>query len=540
MTITIPGGANTPAGGICVPCITGILELETNLAAVCWDTGPDGENATDQPLGDVHVRLKSDKGVWIPAIRSGTGPVEDNGDGRKLGHIKFAGLAPGEYTIRATKVGFARPKVEPKVVISPSATTKASISMRRSGMPCNRKHPVSAGVNEGPSIWLPVFWFPWGEPWVLWLRDFAWAGALTLMILGLMGDNLALTCYTAMYVGILNGVIFGEVLGALSLVGALFSFVVLLLTLAGAFVVEPLGVLAVPPLLSALSCANWLGFTWGHLAGRYDKYKHVTIARFAIWPSVFGGLLAAAIMWTYTSSFWWSLLALALGDLSATVTSAMAHIFRNEGKTKAQHFKPGFLLPFAGERYCVQGMRGMISHHEKQEFAYDFAIPEGSPVLACMEGHVVAYKEDRDGTDFLDNNSFANYVEVKHRDGSVAVYMHGKKDGVTSVNPGWVAHASAKGTGDYTRFATNVYVQAGQHLCEAGNVGVSMFSHIHLIMKKGPGDAANAGMARKYAAPLFDDKDVARHKGRCRNMRKYRSDNVNRGTVNIPADLQGY
>jgi murein DD-endopeptidase MepM/ murein hydrolase activator NlpD len=63
-------------------------------------------------------------------------------------------------------------------------------------------------------------------------------------------------------------------------------------------------------------------------------------------------------------------------------------------------------------------------HHidERNRFAFDFAMPLGSPVLASAAGVVVATKQDTIGPTGRDEDD--NLVAIRHADGMVTVYRH--------------------------------------------------------------------------------------------------------------------
>jgi len=63
------------------------------------------------------------------------------------------------------------------------------------------------------------------------------------------------------------------------------------------------------------------------------------------------------------------------------------------------------------------------------KYAIDFMVPKGTPVLSARGGKVVRIKQDSDkwGLDkkFLND---ANYVTIKHEDGTYAEYLHLEKN----------------------------------------------------------------------------------------------------------------
>ena len=91
-----------------------------------------------------------------------------------------------------------------------------------------------------------------------------------------------------------------------------------------------------------------------------------------------------------------------------------------------------YVLPYgAGESYLVvQGncTPGTHSPGSRDAYAYDFSMPIGTPVIAARAG-VVGELEER----YEDRNgvaSQANYVLLRHTDGTAAVYFHLTQNGV--------------------------------------------------------------------------------------------------------------
>jgi murein DD-endopeptidase MepM/ murein hydrolase activator NlpD len=92
-----------------------------------------------------------------------------------------------------------------------------------------------------------------------------------------------------------------------------------------------------------------------------------------------------------------------------------------------------YAMPFGPGRYVVmQGPRGTFSHSagSGSENAVDWTVPEGTIVCAAREGRVVGVRQDSNigGADQR-FRPFANYVIVKHADGTFAEYVHLQKDG---------------------------------------------------------------------------------------------------------------
>jgi len=125
-----------------------------------------------------------------------------------------------------------------------------------------------------------------------------------------------------------------------------------------------------------------------------------------------------------------------------------------------------YAMPFGPGRYVLmQGPRGTYSHFagSGNENAVDWGVPEGTIVLAAREGRVVGVRDDStfSGTD-PKFKPLANYVIIKHADGTFADYHHLKTGG-----------ALVK-LGDE--------VKVGQPIGLSGNTGYSTKPHLHFAV----------------------------------------------------------
>lgn len=121
-------------------------------------------------------------------------------------------------------------------------------------------------------------------------------------------------------------------------------------------------------------------------------------------------------------------------------------------------------LPFAtGSKYrIVQGYGGLFSH--KNIAAIDFDMPVGTPIHAAREGIIYGYKDDSNvGGPFTGYKNKANYIIIKHSDGSFGCYWHLQFHGVL-VKDGVVAK--------------------GQIIGYSGNTGFIFKPHLHFSVKK--------------------------------------------------------
>lgn len=124
-----------------------------------------------------------------------------------------------------------------------------------------------------------------------------------------------------------------------------------------------------------------------------------------------------------------------------------------------------YTLPYpkGKTKLLVQGYDSWFSHRGR--LGLDFKMDQGSPVLAARDG-VVAGIEESFSKGGVNKKYFrkANYVMVRHSDGTQAYYGHLQHNGV-------VVHV-----GDT--------VHVGQLLAYSGSTGYSAFPHLHFIVWK--------------------------------------------------------
>lgn len=130
------------------------------------------------------------------------------------------------------------------------------------------------------------------------------------------------------------------------------------------------------------------------------------------------------------------------------------------GDPASEHRKSTvYAIPFGGSKsYRLgQGPDGAFSHRGK--YAYDFQVPEGTPVLAARAGIVSFVREgsERGGPDrrLLDE---ANSVVVYHDDGTFAAYTHLRPNVVAKVGQ---------------------FVHVGELLGWSGSTGFTQGPHLH-------------------------------------------------------------
>jgi murein DD-endopeptidase MepM/ murein hydrolase activator NlpD len=151
----------------------------------------------------------------------------------------------------------------------------------------------------------------------------------------------------------------------------------------------------------------------------------------------------------------------------------------------------GFRLPFKlGTSATVeQGWNTSFSHNGKAAYAYDFAVPLGTPVVAAADG-VVSYVHDGEracgGAELLMK---ANIVVIDHADGSATQYGHLSTIGVKEGQA----------------------VLAGQQIGTSGDTGYSQcLPHLHFA-RQAQGGAVTQSVPiyfQGYASQEFHDGDV--------------------------------
>jgi murein DD-endopeptidase MepM/ murein hydrolase activator NlpD len=146
-------------------------------------------------------------------------------------------------------------------------------------------------------------------------------------------------------------------------------------------------------------------------------------------------------------------------------------------------------LPYApGEAYPVsQGFHGKYSHTGGDCYSIDFKMPEGTHVLAARDGMVVGVKDDSDvGGGDKKYEWDANYILIKHSDGTLGHYVHLQKGGV--------------------RVKIGQMVKVGDWIGLSGTTGYSTGPHLHFAVFKAQSGKERQTLPIKYhTAPLLAD-----------------------------------
>lgn len=192
-----------------------------------------------------------------------------------------------------------------------------------------------------------------------------------------------------------------------------------------------------------------------------------------------------------------------LEAFSVSITSSQA-------RPKASPYK----LPYpAGMAYLVtQGNdtgKAGGTHYGIAEFAFDFGMGGGDPVVVSREGRVLYVKDDsNEGGCHPFYGNKANYVVIDHGDGSSALYLHLKYKSVVVQEEEWVEQGQVIASAD-----------ASGYVC--GRTG----NHLHFQIQKTP--KSRQHWYTQSMTISFSDEDVLAKEpdGIPKTGRKYESDN---------------
>jgi Peptidase family M23 len=125
-----------------------------------------------------------------------------------------------------------------------------------------------------------------------------------------------------------------------------------------------------------------------------------------------------------------------------------------------------YRLPWLGglTRLCCQSNRGIVSHRNREEFAYDFAMPVGSDVCAARAGTVIWVVAENTGNGYEAEN---NLIMIDHGDGTFGLYAHIRQNG------------------SYVQVGQQV--RQGERIAASGNVGHSLLPHLHFHVSDAQG-----------------------------------------------------
>ena len=143
-----------------------------------------------------------------------------------------------------------------------------------------------------------------------------------------------------------------------------------------------------------------------------------------------------------------------------------------------------YLFPFEhGTKHQItQGYNGAFTHSGENQYALDFDLDTGTPIMAARDGIVADVKQDSNrGGASTAYAQDANFILVWHEDGTFGNYVHLKKGG-----------ALVK-IGDR--------IKAGQLIGYSGNTGVSSGPHLHFDVRVPTKDGKMQSVPIRFLGP---------------------------------------
>lgn len=141
-----------------------------------------------------------------------------------------------------------------------------------------------------------------------------------------------------------------------------------------------------------------------------------------------------------------------------------------------------YRLPYADtETWSVlQGYGSPLSHRGTEYYTIDFGMPEGTLVYSAREGRVERVEDRFDLSCWkADCGGFANFVEIRHADGTLGRYFHLQQDSVTVVPGQWVSR--------------------GKPIARSGDTGYSSAPHLHFGVYRTVRGGADQSIAVQFA-----------------------------------------
>ena len=180
-----------------------------------------------------------------------------------------------------------------------------------------------------------------------------------------------------------------------------------------------------------------------------------------------------------------------LGSLALTVsTLVLAETGSTAGAVRPSASHVGashdgeyvYRLPYGdGQSYSViQSYGSALSHRGLEYYTIDFGMPEGTPVLSAREGRVERVEDRFDRSCWSANcDRYANFVEIRHADGTLGRYYHLQQDSVL-VRPGQ-------------------WVDRGEPIAHSGDTGYSSAPHLHFGVYRTLSGGVDQSIAIQFA-----------------------------------------
>lgn len=149
----------------------------------------------------------------------------------------------------------------------------------------------------------------------------------------------------------------------------------------------------------------------------------------------------------------------------SSCTGLFSGVFGQDNPALFLEVEPLYSLPLPKSRQhflLVQGVGGRFSHDETQTWSFDWSMPVGTPVPAAREGVVESVRHAPREEGIPLELRRANYVRIRHEDGTVGVYAHI----------------------DSPLVSVGERIAVGKIIARSGNTGFSTQPHLHFHVEK--------------------------------------------------------
>jgi murein DD-endopeptidase MepM/ murein hydrolase activator NlpD len=121
-----------------------------------------------------------------------------------------------------------------------------------------------------------------------------------------------------------------------------------------------------------------------------------------------------------------------------------------------------YRLPYADRisYEVLQGYGSRLSHRGTEYYTVDFRMPEGTLVYSARDGTVIAAEDEFDMSCWAEECAqFANFVQIRHADGTIAKYFHLQRGSVL--------------------VTVGQQIARGQPIARSGDTGIATGPHLH-------------------------------------------------------------
>ena len=159
-------------------------------------------------------------------------------------------------------------------------------------------------------------------------------------------------------------------------------------------------------------------------------------------------------------------------------TSLYSDILRQDDPRLLVEVAPGYRLPYPDTPegfLLLQGVGGNFSHRGRNTWSFDWAMPEGTPVLAARGGTVEHVEMDHGNQGGPLRLRKANLLKIRHDDGTLGVYAHLSQDSARVREGDRVAVGTPIAASGNTGFSTEPHLHFHTEDAEGRSIPISFF-----------------------------------------------------------------